>query len=47
MICKHIFRYTQLKDQKVLFLTIQFSISQKVKWFQGLVSLFLMAYHSL
>ena len=31
MIRKHIFRYTQLKDQTVLYLTIQFSISHKVR----------------
>ena len=29
-----IFKYTQLNDQTVLFVTIQFSISHKVKWFQ-------------
>ena len=29
MICKHIFSYTQLNDQTVLFLTIQFRKIQK------------------
>ena len=29
MIYEHIFRYTQLKDQTPLFLTIQYSISQQ------------------
>ena len=38
MICKHIFRYTRLNDQTVLFLTNQFSIKvNKVKWFQVLI----------
>ena len=30
MICKHIFRYTQLNDQTALFLTIQFIVSQQL-----------------
>ena len=29
MTCKHIFLYKKLNDQTVLFLTIQFSISQQ------------------
>ena len=29
MVCRHIFRYTPLNIQTVLFLTIQFSISQQ------------------
>ena len=37
MICKHNFRYTLLKDQTVLFLTIQFSISQQSKGFRVLL----------
>ena len=31
------FVYTQLNDQTVLFLTIQFSVSYKVEWFQVLL----------
>ena len=34
---QQLFVYTQLNDQTVLFLRIQFSISQKVEWFQVLL----------